>query len=67
MTDITRSQVSRLCADIDARVQAFLNLELGTEVGDAVLGPFSADGFAPIADADYDIIRDIRAALQPDS
>ena len=46
---------------------AFLDLELGTEVGDAVLGPFSADGFAPIADADYDIIRAIRAALQPDS
>ena len=44
---------------------AFLDLELGTEVGDAVLGPFSADGFAPIADADYDIIRAIRGNLQP--
>ena len=45
---------------------AFLDLEPGTEVGDAVLGPFSADGFAPIADADYDIIRAIRAELQPE-
>lgn len=43
---------------------AFLDLQPGTEVGDAILGPFSADGFAPIADQDYDIIRDIRAALQ---
>ena len=45
---------------------AFLDLEPGTEVGDAVLEPFSADGFAPISDADYDIIRAIRAALQPE-
>ena len=43
---------------------AFLDLEPGTEVGDAILGPFSADGFAPISDEDYDIIRNIRAALQ---
>ncbi len=45
---------------------AFLELEPGTEVGDAVLGPFSADGFAPITDADYDIIRAIRSELQPE-
>lgn len=43
---------------------AFLLLEPGTEAGDAVLKPFKADGFAPITDADYDIIREIRAALQ---
>lgn len=43
---------------------AFLSLERGTEAGDAVLTPFKADGFAAITDADYDIIRDIRASLQ---
>lgn len=43
---------------------AFLLLEPGTEAGDAVLTPFKADGFAPITDADYDIIREIREALQ---
>ena len=45
---------------------AFLQLTLGTETGDAVLGPFKADGFASITDADYDIIRDIRKNLQSD-
>ncbi|MBZ8117386.1 phosphate/phosphite/phosphonate ABC transporter substrate-binding protein [Roseovarius sp. LXJ103] len=45
---------------------AFLTLERGTEVGDAVLKPFKADAFAPITDADYDIIRDIRKKLQAD-
>ena len=48
----------------DAIVTSFLDLEPGTEVGDAILGPFSADGFAAIADADYDIIRNIRSSLQ---
>lgn len=40
--------------------EAFLGLKPGTETGDSVLGPFKADGFAEITDADYDIIRDIR-------
>lgn len=44
---------------------AFLSLERGSEAGDSVLKPFKADGFAPMTDADYDIIRDIRAKLQP--
>ncbi|MEM6490578.1 MAG: phosphate/phosphite/phosphonate ABC transporter substrate-binding protein [Pseudomonadota bacterium] len=39
---------------------AFVDLQKGTPDGDAVLKPFKADGFAEIADADYDIIRDIR-------
>ncbi|MEM7523308.1 MAG: phosphate/phosphite/phosphonate ABC transporter substrate-binding protein [Pseudomonadota bacterium] len=39
---------------------AFVDLTKGTPDGDAVLKPFKADGFAEIADADYDIIRDIR-------
>ncbi|MEM9726154.1 MAG: phosphate/phosphite/phosphonate ABC transporter substrate-binding protein [Pseudomonadota bacterium] len=43
---------------------AFLSLEKGTPEGDAVLGPFKADGFAEITDADYDIIRDIRKNVQ---
>lgn len=43
---------------------AFLSLKKGTEEGDAVLTPFSSDGFAPISDSDYDIIRDIRASVQ---
>lgn len=43
---------------------AFLSLERGTEAGDAVLKPFKADGFSAVTDADYDIIRDIRAKLQ---
>jgi len=41
--------------------EAFYTLEPGTEEGDAVLGPFGADGFKDMTDADYDIIRDIRA------
>lgn len=41
--------------------EAFYALEPGTEEADAVLGPFGADGFAEMTDADYDIIRDIRA------
>jgi phosphonate transport system substrate-binding protein len=40
--------------------QAFYSLKKGTPEGDAVLKPFKADGFAAIADKDYDIIRDIR-------
>ncbi len=56
-----------LTAELQENIRnAFLELEPGTEVGDAVLGPFSADGFAPITDADYDIIRDIRSSLQLD-
>ncbi|WP_371156938.1 phosphate/phosphite/phosphonate ABC transporter substrate-binding protein [Jannaschia sp. 2305UL9-9] len=42
---------------------AFLGLAQGTETGDAVLGPFKAERFAPITDADYDIIRDIRKTV----
>lgn len=40
--------------------EAFFSLEPGTEEGDRVLGPFKADGFAEITDADYDVIRAIR-------
>ena len=40
--------------------KAFFSLKKGTKVGDAVLKPFKADGFAAIKDSDYDIIRDIR-------
>lgn len=43
---------------------AFYSLEKGTDEGDAVLKPFKSDGFAAIADKDYDIIRDIRANVQ---
>lgn len=43
---------------------AFYSLEKGTPEGDAVLKPFKSDGFAEIADKDYDIIRDIRANVQ---
>ena len=58
-TDIT--------AELEENIRnAFLSLERGTEAGDAVLTPFKADGFAAITDADYDIIRDIRANLQSD-
>lgn len=51
--------------DLDPALQeaikaAFYDLKPGTTDGDAVLNPFKADGFAPITDADYDIIRDIR-------
>lgn len=40
--------------------EAFYSLKKGTPEGDAVLKPFKADGFAAIADKDYDIIRAIR-------
>ncbi len=40
--------------------EAFYALEPGTEEGDAVLGPFKADGFEDMSDKDYDIIRAIR-------
>lgn len=39
---------------------AFYSLKAGTTVGDAVLKPFKADGFASISDDDYNIIRAIR-------
>jgi len=29
----------------------------------SVLKPFKADGFAPISDADYDVVRDLQAKL----
>ncbi len=46
---------------LKARIrEAFFSLEPGTEEGDRVLGPFKADGFAAITDADYDVIRAIR-------
>lgn len=43
---------------------AFYSLKKGTPEGDAVLKPFKSDGFAEIADKDYDIIRDIRSNVQ---
>ncbi len=50
-----------LKADVQKSVKdAFYALKKGTPEGDAVLKPFKADGFAAIADKDYDIIRDIR-------
>jgi phosphonate transport system substrate-binding protein len=54
-----------LSPELRSRVrEAFHSLERGTEAGDGVLEPFGADGFADMTDADYDIIRDIRAKLQ---
>ncbi len=44
--------------------EAFYGLRKGTPDGDAILKPFKADGFDAIADADYDIIRDIRKNVQ---
>lgn len=44
--------------------EAFLGLKKGDAAADGVLTPFKADGFAAIADADYDIIRDIRKNVQ---
>lgn len=43
--------------------EAFYGLSRGTPEGDAVLRPFKSDGFAEIADSDYDIIRAIRKAV----
>lgn len=43
---------------------AFLDLDPAKESDAAVLAPFKADGFNPIDDAAYDIIRDIRASVQ---
>ena len=52
---------SDLLPGLKQRVRkAFFSLKKGTKVGDAVLKPFKADGFAAIKDSDYDIIRDIR-------
>lgn len=44
--------------------QAFYNLKLENPEGETVLKPFKADGFAPVTDADYDIIRSIRKSVQ---
>lgn len=44
--------------------QAFYNLKLESPEGETVLKPFKADGFAPVTDADYDIIRSIRKSVQ---
>ncbi len=43
---------------------AFYDLKLESPEGETVLKPFKADGFAPITDADYDIIRNIRKSVQ---
>jgi len=43
---------------------AFYDLQLNSPEGETVLKPFKADGFAPITDADYDIIRSIRKSVQ---
>ncbi|WP_299774013.1 phosphate/phosphite/phosphonate ABC transporter substrate-binding protein [uncultured Tateyamaria sp.] len=43
---------------------AFADISLGTESGRAVLDPFGAEGFAPINDAAYDVIREIRASTR---
>ncbi len=51
-----------LAAELKQAIRdAFYALEPGTEEGDAVLGPFKADGFRDMSDKDYDIIRAIRA------
>ena len=44
--------------------QAFYDLKLDSPEGLSVLKPFKADGFTPINDADYDIIRNIRKSVQ---
>ncbi|WP_308916559.1 phosphate/phosphite/phosphonate ABC transporter substrate-binding protein [Jannaschia sp. LMIT008] len=56
-TDLTAALQDRIRA-------AFLDLEAGTAMGDAVLAPFKAEGFAPIDDAAFDVIRDIRRTVQ---
>ncbi len=38
--------------------QAFYTLD-----DEAVLGPFKSDGFAPISDSDYDVVRDLQSEL----
>ncbi len=56
---------SDLDDDLKATIrEAFFSLKKGTAEGDAVLKPFKADGFASIADEDYDIIRAIRKNIQ---
>lgn len=56
---------SDLNSDLQEKIRtAFYDLKKGTPEGDAVLKPFKADGFAAIADADYNIIRDIRKSVK---
>jgi len=43
---------------------AFYDLKPENPEGETVLKPFKADGFAPVTDADYDIIRSIRKSIQ---
>lgn len=44
--------------------QAFYDLKPENPEGETVLKPFKADGFAPVSDADYDVIRSIRKSIQ---
>lgn len=51
----------------DAIRDAFWSLTPDSDAGPTVLGPFKAEGFAPIDDASYDVIRNIRALVQEGS
>lgn len=44
--------------------QTFYDLKPENPEGETVLKPFKADGFAPVSDADYDVIRSIRKSIQ---
>jgi len=55
---------SDLVPDLKQAIKdAFLTLDLDEESDARVLEPFKAEGFAPITDEDYDVIRDIREQL----
>ncbi|MGF1447526.1 MAG: phosphate/phosphite/phosphonate ABC transporter substrate-binding protein [Pikeienuella sp.] len=55
---------SDLAEDLKTAIRdAFFELRPGSPWADAVLRPFGAEGFAPMRDGDYDIIRSIRAQL----
>ena len=43
---------------------AFYDLKPESPEGETVLKPFKADGFAPVTDADYNIIRSIRKSIR---
>ena len=44
---------------------AFYELDPADKNDQAILKPFKGDGFAPVSDADYDVIRAIRKDVMP--
>lgn len=50
-------------SDLDPQLKEAIRTAFYELKEESVLKPFKAEGFAPIADADYDVVRDLQAEL----